>query len=350
MRRNTLLISFFSVIIIGLILWYNKQDMRSQAQLSERKVDVLPVSVKKVTPEKLHRSMESAGVLKAVEEVMVMSQTQGTVTAVYVGVGTRVFDGQVIARVESEMNTTDVEVNQGAFEKAQKDYERAQRLAEGDAITAQQLEGLQLQMEAAKARLKGAQRQLKNTTITAPFSGSINQVFVKRGGTLGPGVPVCEIVNISRLILPVKVTEQEVLRIQVGDSAKVSMDAYPDKSFFARVTGIANKADFSLLYTVELEILDEGEITLRAGMFARVEIRFEDAEFGQVLPRRAIVGSIKDPYVFVVDDGIARRKTVVVAFQYDDQVKLSGGLQDGDLVVVEGQQNLLDGAMVKVIE
>lgn len=350
MRRNTLLISFFSIIIIGLILWYNKQDMRSQAQLSERKVDLIPVTVKKVMPEKLPRSTESAGILKASAEVMVMSQTQGTVTAVYVGVGSRVSGGQVIARVESELNNTEVSVNLAAYEKARKDYERAQRLAEGDAITAQQLEGLQLQVDAAQARLQGAQRKLSNTAVTAPFSGSVNQVFVKKGGTLGPGVPVCEIVDISRLLLPVMVTEKDVLRIHVGDTARVLLDAYPEKPFFARVTGIANKANFSLLYAVELELLDAGDMTLRAGMFARVVFQFKDPDFGQVLPRRAIIGSIKDPHVFVVEDGIARLKSVMVDFQFNEQVKISGGLDEGCLVVVAGQQNLLDGTMVKVIE
>jgi RND family efflux transporter MFP subunit len=350
MRRNTLLISFFSIIIIGLILWYNKQDMKQQAELSERKVEAIPVTVKRIVPEPLPIMVESAGILKASEEVMVMSQTQGTVTGVHVRIGSRIGKDQVIARVESDLNNTEVAVNKAAYEKARKDYERAMRLAEGDAITAQQLEGLELQVEAAEARLQGARKKLNNTTITAPFSGTVNQVFVKKGGTLGPGVPVCEIVDISKLLLTVKVSEQDVLRITVGDTAAVTLDTYPDRAFAGNVTGVAQKADYSLLYSVEMELLNMDDLKLRAGMFARVQFRIGDPDSGAVIPRRAIIGSIKAPYVFVVEEGLAHRKSVVIAYQYGDQVKLASGLDPGDLVVVAGQQNLLDGTKVKVID
>jgi RND family efflux transporter MFP subunit len=350
MRTSIYIIVFFGLVIVGLLLWYNKQDMNQKALLSERKVERIPVHVARVAPETLDRFYETAGLLAAATETMVLSQTQGRVEAVPVMTGTRLQQGDVIARVTSELNRDEVSMLAASYDKAMKDLERARRLAEGNAITRQQLEALELQVESAEIKLKGARKKLSNTQITAPFSGTVNQVFVKKGGLLAPGSPVCELVNISSLRMEVHVTEQFVLGIRAGDTAAVQVDVHQGESFTGVVKGVAEKAGPASMFTVELEIVQEQGILLKAGMFARAVFRFEDNEPGVVLERKTITGSLKNPEVFLVDDGTAHRQPVLIAYIFGDKVKLKSGVEFGDLVVTAGQYNLDEGSQVRVID
>jgi hypothetical protein len=85
-------------------------------------------------------------------------------------------------------------------------------------------------------------------------------------------------------------------------------------------------------------------------MFARAIFRFMDTEPGVVLERKTITGSLRDPEVFLVRDGTAKRVPVVIDYSFGEMVKLRSGIEYGDLVVTAGQFNLDEGAEVRVIE
>jgi len=324
--------------------------MKVRAIVSEQQVEVLPVRVTKVEPGRLDTKLTAAGKLTADKELMVVSQTQGTVLEVRKSIGDQVRLGEVIVRVDNSLIAEEYDLTEAGYEKASKDLERAERLSEGDAITNQQLEGLRLNAQGAEAKLKASQKRLSDTEIKAPIAGLVNQVFTKTGAVLGPGAPVCEIVNIDRLSLVVKVTGKDIMKIEEGQQVEVRVDAYPGKSFNGTVVGFASKADFALRFPVEISLANSDQASLKAGLFAEAHFAFKDTIDGVVIPRQAIIGSIQDPSVYVVEDGKSKLKKVVPAFQFNDQVKILEGLQLGEQVIISGQLNLMDGAPVKIVE
>src|SRR5664280_1155292 len=123
---------------------------------------------------------------------------------------------------------------------------------------------------------------------------------------------------------------------------------YPGVIFSGKISSISSKADEAHTYPVEILLANSKDHPLKSGMFGRVSfISIKNNEL-LVIPREALIGSIKDAKVFVVEGGIAKMKNVLVGSAFENWLEIKGGLKQGDKIVVNGQNNLQDND--KVIE
>ena len=198
------IIALSLVAIVVLMLIRNKQEINAQIEFAEKKVDAYPVRVEEVKLGSLDTKLELSGILSGSHELMVMAETQGRVQSIFKKEGDWVTKGEILAQVDDELMNAQLMVTQANLEKANKDLERAKTLSEGDAITQQQLEGLQLNAKAAEAKYTVAKKHLADARITAPIAGYINKLFLKEGGMIGATVPACELVNTRSLKMSVK--------------------------------------------------------------------------------------------------------------------------------------------------
>jgi RND family efflux transporter MFP subunit len=212
------------------------------------------------------------------------------------------------------------------------------------------LEGLQLNEKAAHAKFITSKKRVADALIKAPISGYINKMFLKEGGMIGAAVPVCELVNTRSLKMSVKVDENEVVKIKKGQGVEVNVVSWPGNVLSGIVTGIGVKADYALQYDIELMVTENPEEKLKAGMVATAIFIFKDDEEGPVITQKALVGSAKDPQVYIVEGDVAHIKSVKIAYAYGEFIKIADGLSVGDRLVVAGIFNLRDGMQVKVIE
>jgi membrane fusion protein (multidrug efflux system) len=196
---SSYIIALSLVAIVVLMLIRNKQEINAQIEFAERKVDAYPVRVVEVELGTLDTKLQLSGILSGSQELMVMAETQGRVKSIFKKEGDWVTKGEIIAQVDDELMNAQLKVTKANLEKANKDLERAKTLSEGDAITRQQLEGLELNAKAAEAKYTVAKKRLADAKIKAPISGYINKMFLKQGGMIGAAVPVCELVNIRSL-------------------------------------------------------------------------------------------------------------------------------------------------------
>ena len=338
------------ITIVVLLLIKNKRDINAAIEFAERKVETYPVKVITAKPGAVDTRLEVPGILSPADELMLMAETQGRVKTVFKKEGDWVRKGETIAKVDDELMRAELLVTQANYEKAQKDLERARVLSSGDAITQQQLEGLILNEKAAKAKYLVSKKRVEDTSIKAPFSGYINKLFIKEGGMIGPGVPVCELVNIRALKVKVKVDESEMEKISKGQKVDVVTENLNNQKLSGTVTSISSKADYSLQYEIGIDIHENPGDMLKAGVVVTVIFHFADTLPGVVIPRDALVGSIKDPAIFIVENETAVLRPVRLSVITEDQAKVTEGLTDGELVVTQGQFNLKDGTKVKITE
>ena len=338
------------IALVVLTLLKNRQDIESQIAFAEKKVEAYPVKVEEVKIGTLDSSLKLAGILSGAEELMLMAETQGRVIAIFKNEGDWVQKGSAIAQVDDALMQAELLVTEANFHKAEKDLERAVALSDGGAITQQQLEGLQLNEKAAKAKYIASKKRADDALIKAPISGYINKLFLKEGGMIGPTVPVCELVNTKALKMTVKVDEQDVVKIAPGMIVELEAAAQVGTLLSGRVTSIGTKADYALQYAVEI-ISDEnpGE-KLKAGMVATATFVFKDEFAGPVIPRVALAGGIKNPHVFVVHNNQAILKSISISHASDQKMKILSGLSDGELLIIAGQFNLRDGMQVKILQ
>lgn len=344
----------FILACIALIAWKlyeNQKRSREEAELSLVERAFIPVEVAVVQEETLSNNLEANGIFLPAKEMFVISETQGRIVQVYQNRGDWVNEGDLIAKVDDELLSTELQATQANIAKLKKDRERLGNLIEGEAVAKNKMEDIELGLLAAEAKEKALKKQIANTSIKATMTGTIGYRFIERGSVIGPGIQVAQITNLEKLFLMVKVTERDVLAVRKGQSVQVLADVYPDRPIAGRVTNIGLRADNAFNYDVEIEVPNPANTPLRAGMHAKARFAFDATRQGLTVPRRAIAGSLQDAKAFVVvQDSLAEERTVALGGIRGDRVEVVSGLEKGERVVVAGQSSLSKGAKVVVVE
>ncbi|MBB6611691.1 efflux RND transporter periplasmic adaptor subunit [Pontibacter sp. Tf4] len=335
---------------IGFKLMSNKEQMAANAAVADIKSDAIPVAVTQVKTEKLDKSFTAQGNFAPIQSLTLLSETNGQIKSVLKRKGDKVKAGDLLVQVESNTMAADLATAQTNAEKAKRDLERFENLAAGDAITQRQLEDARLAAKSTQAQLVAARQRLTKTRITAPISGEINEIYVEVGSYLNMGTKLYDIVNVDKLKLKVKASESEVLLINKGDKVTVKADAGAGQEYEGVVTAIAAQADPTLKFDVEIEVKNAADNNLRAGMYGTAYFKVDDQRDAMLLPRQAIVGSIQNPSVYVVNNGVATMRKVKVGVVTQDKVEILEGVQPGEQIVQSGQINLRDGIKVTLLK
>jgi RND family efflux transporter MFP subunit len=310
----------------------------------------VPVEVASPQVETLAGTLEADGIFLPAKEMFVISETAGRVLEVHANRGEWLTEGSLIAKVDDELLRIELEATQANLAKLRKDRERLSNLIEGEAAPKNKIEDLELGILAAEAKEKGLKKQIANTSIKAPMTGTLGMRFIERGSVIGPGIQVGQMTNLEKLFLMVKVTERDVLNVRKGQSVKVLADVYPEAALRGTVTNVGLRADNTFNYDVEIEVPNSDKNPLRAGMHAKALFTLDAGRQGLTLLRKAIAGSLQDAKVFVLRDSTVELRPVRTGTVHSDKVEILSGLQPGEKVVVSGQLNLSDGTKVRVIE
>lgn len=309
----------------------------------------VPVSVTVVKKQKLESSLSLVGNVHARADINVVAETQGTVTAVHVNVGSRVVPGTVLAEVDDQIPRSTKAAAEINYQKAQRDYQRAEELYQENSISASQLDASRLAMKAAQNQLDIAGRQLENTRLKSRIAGTLNSRSVDVGTMVQTGMVVANIVDISSLKARVNVPEREAFQLKPGDRVDIGTDVYPGVLFTGRIDNIAAKGDEAHTYPVEIVVPNNSTHPLKAGMFARLLFKSIAPTDVLVMPRIALIGSIKDARAFLIRGQQAYLTAFVVGKQAAGLYEVASGFAEGDTVVISGQNNLVDGARVQIV-
>lgn len=284
------------------------------------------------------------------QEVMLSSETSGRVARVLVNEGAYVKAGQTLATIEGDKQNVGVSNAQAVYNNAKAEVARFEGAYATGGVTKQQLDQVKLQLENAKNNLRSSQLTASDVNITASFAGIVNKRNIEPGSYVSPGQQLFEIVNVGTLKLKVNVDEKNIGFVKLGQTIKVQSPVLADQEFVGKVSFIAPKADGSLNFPVELEIKNNANNDLKAGMYGTAYFGSEQSANALVIPRNAFVGSVSSNQVFVVKDGKAVLTKVVSGRIFGENIEIISGLEKGTQVITTGQINLLDGTAVQIIK
>jgi RND family efflux transporter MFP subunit len=149
--------------------------------------------------------------------------------------------------------------------------------------------------------------------------------------------------------LRTSVAENEVALVKAGQAVEVVADALPSVKFSGKVFSVAQKANSERTYPVEILVQNDQSESLKSGMFGRATIEVANATNAIVVPSEAVLSdAARNNYIFVEENGMAKRVEVKLGLQQDGKVQIASGLAVGARLVVSGQQRLADGAKVTV--
>jgi RND family efflux transporter MFP subunit len=349
--KRIIIISLLAVVFVGgctAILLMNKQKIEQKAKL-DGNLDRIPVYVEQISRASLGGDFEVSGSFSPVHELNLLSEGQGKVTDLRVNTGDFVRAGQVLAQLDDELIRSQYALAQAALDKARSDLAKYEGLLRADAISSQQVEEARLGLKKAETDVATLRKQLEFATIKAPIQGTITRRFIETGSLLMPGAPVVEIVDISRLKFIAQVSEAEAVRIRTGENVTTYTTLFPGVQYHGKITSVGVKADDARRFPVEIEITNDPAHPLKAGMYGTVLFGSGEPRHALIIRRNAIVGSIKTPRVFVIENERAILRDVTIGSANDHEVEITGGLKEGELVVVSGQINLDNNALVTVV-
>lgn len=332
------------------ILNKNKETAEQETAIVAETNPNVAVRADLVALREVNTQYEANGTFKPKQEVNLSAETQGRVIRVLVNEGSFVRAGQTLAVIKGEQQNVNVNNAQAVYNNAVAELKRFEGAYATGGVTKQQVDQMRLQVETSRNNLKSAKLLASDVNVRASFAGVINKNNIEPGAFVAPGQSLFEIVNIGTLKLAVNVDEKQIGNIRVGQNVEVASSIHPDQKFSGIVTFIAPKANASLNFPVEIEIRNNANNDLKAGMYGTAY--FGNNATGQVLtiPRTAFVGSVSTNKVFVIKDGKAELKEIVSGRNFGEYVEVISGLSNGDQVVVSGQINLTDQTPVEVIK
>jgi membrane fusion protein, multidrug efflux system len=314
----------------------------------------MPVRVKvvQVTKSRISIPVRTSGIVTSSRETRLSFKTGGIIAHINVEDGDQVKRGDVLATLNlSEIQSQVIQVKNG-YEKALRDFNRVKNLYADSVATLEQLQNAETGLNVARANLDMAQFNLDHSRIIAPDDGTILKRLAETNEVIAPGYPVFVFGTDARFWkIKTGLADRDFVRISPGDSARVTLDAWPDVVFTAMVSQISESANpLTGTYEVELELRPNG-YKLASGFVANVEIHPSKRQSFFVIPVEALVQAEGHTgYVYVVNDSmIARRVKVEVSAVYGSDVSISRGLEKVTGVVTEGAPYLSEGDRVEII-
>ena len=351
--KKAVTIAVLLVIImgIGIRLAANHKALNAKNSTTGLGSAAVAVNVANVENIVIDDTLNLVGVLKAWKEIRIASEAQGKIVALYVEAGQSKTKGTTLAVIDDKLKQLSVQNTQMSVDKLKKDLERTENLFNGGAATQQQVDDVRNSYNNALIELGQNKKQLTEATITAPISGIITEKLTEAGAYVSIGTDIATIVDISRLKVKLNVAEANVYRLKVGDKAVITTDAYPNVTFEGRITFISAAGDATTHnYPVEVTMDNSKQHQLKAGTFVMARIVIHDNTRAQLyIPREALQGSTKDACIYVVKNGKAVKKDIVVGTSKGNLLQVLSGLTADDTVITTGQINLSDKKPVTII-
>jgi len=343
------------IAVIGLIAYIltnNKKKNEAETATISKTNDAVAVRIDTVKNAVPNLDYVANGTFAPSQELSFPAENSGRVVKVLVDEGDKVRIGQVLAVIKGDQLSIELSNNQASYQNALTNSQRYENAYKTGGVTKQQLDQAKLDLVNAKARLDQAKINYGDASIKASINGIVNKRNIEPGSVVAPGTELFELVNVSTLKLKVNVDEQHVASLKVGNTINVKASVYPDKEFTGKITFIAPKADGSLNFPVEIEVTNNPDNELKAGMYGTATFGSNTAQKVPVktIPRTAFVGGVAGNQVFVVKDSIVRMVKIVSGRIFGDNVEVLEGLNNGEIVVTSGQINLTDGTKVNPIK
>jgi membrane fusion protein, multidrug efflux system len=322
---------------------------KMRERMSQFRNRPVPVAVTEVQRGSVDAFYATTASLTAEEEASTVARTQGIVKEIYVEEGDAVEAGTALAQLDTDRLALEVARTRTNIESFERAFARAQQLNTTKMISPEAYDQALYNLEREKDTLALQLYELEEATIRAPIAGVVTLRHIKLGNSLSPNSPAFEIKQLDLIEAVLNVPEKELVKIAEGQMASVQIDALNDRTFEGMVKRVAPEIDpDSGTFRVTVRVMNE-DSSLKPGMFARVNIRYDHHADTLLVAREAVVTQKDDSTVFVVRDGLATRQSVRLGYAMGSEVEILDGLGEGDQVVITGQGGLRDGASVRVV-
>ncbi len=311
------------------------------------------VAVSSVTRRAISIPVHTSGLLVSSEEFKLSFKTGGIVAGIFAEEGQHVKKGDLLASLNLSEINANAEQAENGYDKALRDFRRAENLYSDSVVTLEQKQNAGTALKIAKSLLDIARFNLAHSQINAPDNGLILKQFVKANELVSSGYPVF-LFGTSGKYWKVRaaLADRDIIRINRGDSANVTFDAYPGELFTAVVDQVGEMSDpYTGTYEIEL-LLNKSSHRLASGFVAGVDLFPAAKKKFSMIPVGSIVEADGEQgYIYILTPGMTVRKVKIEIETFiGDMAAVNGIPDDTDEIVSEGAAYLRDGVSVELVK
>lgn len=333
---------------LALIPWYQSQQAKkSGAKAETGPPPAVPVQVAQVAPQSMENRIRVNGSIRADEEAELRPEVSGKLTAITFKEGSQVKAGDVMARInDSELRAEETRL-QYEVSLAESTESRLRRLLAEGSVSQENYDRALSNLNTNRAQLELVRARLAKTVIAAPFDGTVGLKYISEGAYVTPATRIAGIRKVDRVKVDFAVPEKHALAVKVGDRIEFEI-ASLDQRFSGEVYAIEPMID-PVTRTLPIRaIADNVDRNLLPGSFADVTLVLGRRDNALMIPTQAVMPGLSTQRVFIMENGVARTRSITTGRRTDRLVEVTEGLNPGETVITTGLLQLRDGMSVTV--
>ncbi len=351
-KRMAIMLGASAVIFGGVFGFVAFRNHMIAQFFANQPVPVIAVTASAARAEQWQGAVQAVGTLRAVNGVEISSEAAGIVREIAFQSGQQVGKGQVLLRLDADVELGDLRSARAEAQLARTNFERSRKLAADGHLSKAALDRDQAELNVKEARAASLQAAIDRKVVVAPFDGTLGVRRVDLGQYVQPGQSIVALQDLSALMADFTVSQKDLGAVAPGQPVRLTTDAWPGRVFEGVVTAVDSKVDqASGMLAVEARFPNP-DSALRPGLFARVEVVRPAERAVVTVPVSAVTYNLHGDSVFVVKEAegakTADRAFVQLGERRDGRVAVLSGLEPGALVVTSGQVKLDQGSKVDV--
>lgn len=316
-------------------------------------IPAVPVETEVLGTTTFVQTVEVSGVAEPIFEMRVAAEAPGRVIKAPFEEGKPVDKGDLLVRVDAQLDSARIDLLQNQLASAKREFERTKMLAREGLATPQQLDQASSSVDGAQLSLRQARVGIGKSTVRAPQAGLVATKYIEEGEYASPGAPIAYILDYSTIVIESAVPESDIGFVRTGMTVDVNVPSL-DQSLAGTVERRSIVATpKTRTFPVEVHV-PNGEGNILPGMRARVVIPKKTWEGVVVVPRDAILQGYEAKEAMVLpgssNTGEAELRRVTLGPARGNKVVVTDGLNAGDRLIVKGHRSIVTGSRVKSVK
>jgi RND family efflux transporter MFP subunit len=324
----------------------------------------IPVQVAEILEARLSETLDLTGTVEPWDDFHVTAEIPGRVQTIHVDEGDWVEKGELLLELDKVQRDLEVRSRQARLKQSEVELEyakkrlaRAQALLEKGAISQSEVDTLSERVgfaasgvDMARVAIESMEEELRDTQVFAPAPGQISERRVSVGEAVNSSSALFTIIQLDPVQVVTEISEPYLQEVVPGERAQFTFDAFNGASFSGtvhRIHPVANPQSGS--FPVEIR-LENPKRKFLPGMIVRITLSGRTFSNAIQVPLESIVNSQGEDYLFVVENGVARRIQVIVQQRIGGKAIIEGDVQPGQKVVIRGNRNITDGTVVELAD
>ncbi len=350
MKKNIKKIGIYFVISLSLVslaaCGKNEEDKKANKKESHKKVSV---EVQTVEATSFTDFIETVGVVKPIEKANISYPEGGIIDRIENDKGSFVKKDDILFVIENDILKANLDAAEAQYNLAQMTFEKQEEIYKDNVNSEYQFLQSKYLRDQAKAAYDLAKTRYEKSFVKSPISGYVDSRNFDVGELAPPGITVMTVINTSMIKVVTGVPERYVGDVVVGKKAFLEFPELKDKKLYGKVSFVSNSVTTNnRTFDVEI-IMKNPNRLIKPEMIVNVKIERKTIDDVFIIPDDALIRADDNYVLFIAKDGKAIRRDVEIISRFGSQVAIGSGLNNGEKLIVVGQQNLLEGTDIQIV-